>query len=321
MAMAMAVCNSWNPLRSQNFFYANICYYFLVVIPLHATALSFNLTNIGPQLNAEIVVEGDAYVSSEGIQLTSNEINMTQNYSADGITFFLVPNGSTPYITVGGSIGLPIGPPTYVAISPFVAVEFDTYQDTWDPVDITPTTHRQHLASANSESSYSGSADESSYSGSSDGSSEESTRIIPDPPMSWYPPGSLPSASSSTGSTHDTTAETEKLPCHQQQQQQPYSNKPIPAATNSNHHDTSKRHKANRQLKKTRTKIHTQPGQPPIQSSSLSISAPLNIAFQQNNHQDLQPSSQNHSRQPTSYIGPTAEPKLTDRYTLQQNQP
>ncbi|KAI7995361.1 hypothetical protein LOK49_LG11G01307 [Camellia lanceoleosa] len=65
---------------------------------------------------------------------------------------------------------------------------------------------RQHSASANSESSYSGSADESSYSGSSDESSEESTRIIPDPPMSWYPPGSLPSASSSTGSTHDTTA-------------------------------------------------------------------------------------------------------------------
>ncbi|KAI7992933.1 hypothetical protein LOK49_LG12G02561 [Camellia lanceoleosa] len=67
---------------------------------------------------------------------------------------------------------------------------------------------RQHLAATNSESSYSGSADESSYSGSSDESSKESTRIIPDPPMSWYPPGSLPSTSSSTGSTHDTTAAT-----------------------------------------------------------------------------------------------------------------
>ncbi|CAL5391489.1 unnamed protein product [Camellia sinensis] len=65
---------------------------------------------------------------------------------------------------------------------------------------------RQHSTSANSESSYSGSADESSYSESSDESSEESTRIIPDPPMSWYPPGSLPSTSSSIGSTHDTTA-------------------------------------------------------------------------------------------------------------------
>ncbi|KAI8004628.1 CSC1-like protein HYP1 [Camellia lanceoleosa] len=66
---------------------------------------------------------------------------------------------------------------------------------------------RQHSASANSESSYNGSADESSYSGSSDESLEESTRIIPDPPMSWYPPGSLPSTSSSTGSTHETTAD------------------------------------------------------------------------------------------------------------------
>ncbi|CAL5434134.1 unnamed protein product [Camellia sinensis] len=65
---------------------------------------------------------------------------------------------------------------------------------------------RQHSAFANSKSSYSGSADESSYSGSSYKSLEESTGIIPDPPMSWYPPGSLPSTSSSTGSTHDTTA-------------------------------------------------------------------------------------------------------------------
>ncbi|KAI7992563.1 hypothetical protein LOK49_LG12G01041 [Camellia lanceoleosa] len=69
-------------------------------------------------------------------------INSIGSYDfADGITFFLVPNGSTPIITVDGSIGFPIGPPTYVAISPFVAVEFDTYQDAWDPIDITPTIH------------------------------------------------------------------------------------------------------------------------------------------------------------------------------------
>ncbi|KAL7199654.1 hypothetical protein ACSBR2_021864 [Camellia fascicularis] len=106
----------------------------LWINPLHATALSFNLTNIGPQLNAEIVAEGDAYVSPEGIQLTTNEMNMSQskphtnilfsfgtntfvkltdfntyftfvndskgsNVYGDGITFFLVPNGSTPNIT------------------------------------------------------------------------------------------------------------------------------------------------------------------------------------------------------------------------------
>ncbi|CAL5358234.1 unnamed protein product [Camellia sinensis] len=50
--------------------------------PLHATALSFNLTNIGPQLNAEIVAEGDAYVSPEGIQLTPNEMNTSQSHAA-----------------------------------------------------------------------------------------------------------------------------------------------------------------------------------------------------------------------------------------------
>ncbi|GMQ01390.1 hypothetical protein CsSME_00048043 [Camellia sinensis var. sinensis] len=144
----MAVCNSWNPLGSRNFFYAIICYYFLVVIPLHVTALSFNLTNIGPQLDTETDKEGDAYVTPQGIQLTSNEINTTNNYSAgramykdplflwdntfgkltdfnayfsfvnnsignsvfaDGLTFFLIPNGSTP--------------------------------DIIDPVNITPITH------------------------------------------------------------------------------------------------------------------------------------------------------------------------------------
>ncbi|KAI7990854.1 hypothetical protein LOK49_LG12G00410 [Camellia lanceoleosa] len=189
--MAMAVCNSWNPLQSQKllcflfffFFYAIICYYFLVVIPLHATALSFNLTNIGPQQNAEIEIDprGDAYVSPQGIQLTANEISTAQNYSAgratykdplflwdntsgkltdfntyfsfvidsqrsnvfaDGLTFFLVPNGSTPNITTGGAIGLPIGSsPTFSATTPFVAVEFDTFHNDWDPVNITPITH------------------------------------------------------------------------------------------------------------------------------------------------------------------------------------
>ncbi|KAI7991238.1 hypothetical protein LOK49_LG12G00929 [Camellia lanceoleosa] len=49
---------------------------------LHATALSFNSTNIGPQLNAEIVAEGDAHVSPEGIQLTPNEMNTRQSHAA-----------------------------------------------------------------------------------------------------------------------------------------------------------------------------------------------------------------------------------------------
>ncbi|KAI7991243.1 hypothetical protein LOK49_LG12G00926 [Camellia lanceoleosa] len=53
-----------------------------IVNHLHATALSFNSTNIGPQLNAEIVAEGDAHVSPEGIQLTPNEMNTSQSHAA-----------------------------------------------------------------------------------------------------------------------------------------------------------------------------------------------------------------------------------------------
>ncbi|CAL5438414.1 unnamed protein product [Camellia sinensis] len=95
--------------------------------PLHATALSFNLTNIGPQLNAEIVAERDAYVSPEATYKdplflwdnTSGKLTDFNTYFSfvidskgsnvygDGITFFLVPNGSTPNITAGGAIGLP----------------------------------------------------------------------------------------------------------------------------------------------------------------------------------------------------------------------
>ncbi|KAL7199675.1 hypothetical protein ACSBR2_021884 [Camellia fascicularis] len=64
------------------------------------------------------------------------------NVFADGLTFFLVPNGSTPNITTGGAIGPPIGSsPTFSATTPFVAVEFDTFHNGWDPVNITPITH------------------------------------------------------------------------------------------------------------------------------------------------------------------------------------
>ncbi|KAL7199637.1 hypothetical protein ACSBR2_021847 [Camellia fascicularis] len=53
-----------------------------------------------------------------------------RNAFADGLTFFLVSNGSTPNITTGGAIGLPIGSsPTFSATTPFVAVEFDTFHN------------------------------------------------------------------------------------------------------------------------------------------------------------------------------------------------
>ncbi|KAI7991239.1 hypothetical protein LOK49_LG12G00922 [Camellia lanceoleosa] len=51
------------------------------------------------------------------------------NVYGDGITFFLVPNGSTPNITAGGAIGLPLDLLTLRLTTPFAAVEFDTYQN------------------------------------------------------------------------------------------------------------------------------------------------------------------------------------------------
>ncbi|GMP38820.1 hypothetical protein CsSME_00009942 [Camellia sinensis var. sinensis] len=61
----------------------------------------------------------------------------------DGLTFFLEPSNSSSSAgtTTGGAIGLPIDLSTLEATSPFVAVEFDTFQNSWDPQSITPVTH------------------------------------------------------------------------------------------------------------------------------------------------------------------------------------
>ncbi|CAL5438420.1 unnamed protein product [Camellia sinensis] len=176
----MAVFNSWNsPLRSHTFLCSLFFFYFVITLyyfPLHANALSFNLTNIDPTVK-NIVIEGDAYVSNKGIQIIPvNEvwkagratykdplhlwdkasgkltdfhtyllfvINSEGNSSfADGFAFSLVPNDFTPMNAFGAAMGLPIlsiYPPKQ---TPFVAVEFDTFQNVdWDPLNITPVTH------------------------------------------------------------------------------------------------------------------------------------------------------------------------------------
>ncbi|CAH1445045.1 unnamed protein product [Lactuca virosa] len=150
-----------------------ITYFLLVLIP-YAASITFNLPDIGPEnQNLDIRTEGDgAYISDSGIQVTpdgigsdrsqkagraiyltpfhlwdnkSNELasfstnftflidsNRARTY-ADGLTFFLAQNNSV--ICRGGGMGLPINATTIVATNPFVAVEFDTYSNVWDPVD------------------------------------------------------------------------------------------------------------------------------------------------------------------------------------------
>ncbi|KAH7833789.1 hypothetical protein Vadar_009713 [Vaccinium darrowii] len=143
-------------------------------------SLTFNLTNIGPQYqNINITTFLDAYISSEGLQVTTNDRgnlqqkvgkatyidllhlwdkstgNLTDFYThftfvidsdgnnsyADGFTFFLAPDGSNS-TGGGGAMGLPINTTTLAPTSHFVAVEFDTFQNYgWDPLNISPVTH------------------------------------------------------------------------------------------------------------------------------------------------------------------------------------
>jgi serine/threonine protein kinase len=56
----------------------------------------------------------------------------------DGLAFFLAENNSV--ITTGGAMGLPVDSETFNstfnnATHPFVAVEFDTYSNEWDPIE------------------------------------------------------------------------------------------------------------------------------------------------------------------------------------------
>ncbi|CAL5438406.1 unnamed protein product [Camellia sinensis] len=180
--MDMAVWNSWNSQFPSSIILLCFLFFTLYYFPLHATALNFSLINIDQTLqNREILIDSSAYITSEGIQVTPNDLgtdrsqragratykdplhlwdkasgNLTDfntyfsfvidsqpsdNYG-DGLAFFLVPNGSTPDITKGGAMGLPINPQTIKWTTPFVAVEFDTYPNKgWDPDYTFPATH------------------------------------------------------------------------------------------------------------------------------------------------------------------------------------
>ncbi|GJS84324.1 L-type lectin-domain containing receptor kinase IX.1 [Tanacetum coccineum] len=148
----------------------HITYILLILIP-YAASITFNMTNIGPQ-NPDIVLTGSgANLSDGGIMLTSvtNNTNLTENTGratyiralhlydrrsrglasfstsftfvldsnqstsyGDGLTFFLAQNNSV--LTAGGAMGLPLNDTPEPAASRFVAVEFDTFWNSWDPI-------------------------------------------------------------------------------------------------------------------------------------------------------------------------------------------
>ncbi|KAL3515456.1 hypothetical protein ACH5RR_022358 [Cinchona calisaya] len=151
-----------------------ICF-FLVIFP-DAFALNFNLSSINQDDRyRSINITGDAYITSEGIQITPNERNVLGNNTgratyvkplhlwdkssgnltdftthftftidsggsrsyADGLAFFLAPlNSSLPVGAGGSGLGLRGGNMTENnTANPFVAVEFDTFPNSWDPSD------------------------------------------------------------------------------------------------------------------------------------------------------------------------------------------
>nr|GFB12688.1 L-type lectin-domain containing receptor kinase IX.1-like [Tanacetum cinerariifolium] len=68
--------------------------------------------------------------------------NKNESY-ADGLTFFLAQNNSV--IIPGGAMGLPTDAITTASINQFVAVEFDTYWNGWDPVNSNLTSMGDHV--------------------------------------------------------------------------------------------------------------------------------------------------------------------------------
>nr|GEV14151.1 L-type lectin-domain containing receptor kinase IX.1-like [Tanacetum cinerariifolium] len=152
--------------------------YFLLFLIPYAASISFNFSNFNPSNSADIIASGGgAYISDDGIQLTPEKdrldpsklhgratyvrqlhlwdstskelasfstrfsfvIDSYKNYSyADGLTFFLAENNSAIY--GGGAMGLPYNVETSTSTNPFVAVEFDTFCNFWDPEGSDPDT-------------------------------------------------------------------------------------------------------------------------------------------------------------------------------------
>ncbi|XP_047340371.1 L-type lectin-domain containing receptor kinase IX.1-like [Impatiens glandulifera] len=146
--------------------------------PQAYAALNFSFPSIGTTQGGSFIFTREAYVTTDGIQLTPNERNrvrteqagqatypepfhlwdkatgelasfetnfsfvinsMGANNYGDGLAFFLVPNASVLPDAIGGGFGLTNM--SNISNLNFVAVEFDTYYNSqWDP-PVATTTH------------------------------------------------------------------------------------------------------------------------------------------------------------------------------------
>ncbi|KAK6945845.1 Legume lectin domain [Dillenia turbinata] len=157
----------WNSCKAIIFLFIHII---LLISPVNA--IFFNITRFSPN-GQNINFDGSAYVTNRGIQLTPNErgevriqkagratyiepLHLWDNASGrladftthfefiidsedryvygDGIAFFLAPYGSgLPKFANGSGLGLTDDMLNDQTANHFVAVEFDTYSNDWDP--------------------------------------------------------------------------------------------------------------------------------------------------------------------------------------------
>ncbi|KAL6283559.1 hypothetical protein ACE6H2_014488 [Prunus campanulata] len=131
-----------------------------------ATPLTFNFPSFSNG-TTNISLEGDAYIDGKFIKLTKKpeELKVAENIATgkladftshftfiidsghgDGMVFFLAPNGSLVNIAIGGGgkLGLPVEDlPGGMSKTqyPFVAVEFDIFQNTQPSIQDPPSDH------------------------------------------------------------------------------------------------------------------------------------------------------------------------------------
>ncbi|KAD4179179.1 hypothetical protein E3N88_27770 [Mikania micrantha] len=140
---------------------------FLLTLIPYASSISFNFTTISPNIRDQFILEGGAYISDDGIQVTPNRTvpvrdigrvtyaqqfhlwnknsgelaSFSTNFSFvksfdpderyrndDGFIFFLAQNSSM----VHGAMGLQPDPTSDDSTDKYVWVEFDTYCNSWD---------------------------------------------------------------------------------------------------------------------------------------------------------------------------------------------
>ncbi|KAL3512526.1 hypothetical protein ACH5RR_025243 [Cinchona calisaya] len=109
-------CPSSNFIMAVNKFLLimliEVLFFFFCVSPIE-----FDLPSIGPEdVNRFINITGDAYISKQGIQVTPNERNMALGGKTGRATYI------QPLHLWDKSSG-----------DPFVALEFDTFSNPWDP--------------------------------------------------------------------------------------------------------------------------------------------------------------------------------------------